>query len=275
MKKGKIVKFLLIILLPPLLLLAYSYALEPYWFEVKGITLTSHDIPLSFAGKKIVFISDVHHGPFFSRERVAEVVRRVNELKPDIIILGGDYVYKSPQYIAPCFEELKKLNASLGVFGIRGNHDHWESAEQTKQEMKQAGIFLLDNDAVWIESGRERIRLGGVGDLWENEQDINATIDATSENDYVILVSHNPDYAEDITANKVDLILSGHTHGGQVTFFGLWAPVTVSSYGNKYRSGLIDTGHTKVFVTKGVGMIGLPIRFFARPEITIITLRHQ
>lgn len=214
-------------------MLVYAYAIEPYWFEVTDVTLTSSDIPASFYGKRIVFIADVHHGPFFSREQVADVVGRVNNLEPDVIILGGDYVHKSRQYIKPCFEELEKLDAPLGIYGVLGNHDHWEDADESRQEMENAGITAIDNTAVWISSGGERIRVGGVGDLWTDDPDIEATTNESTVSDYVILVSHNPDYAEDIRTDEIDIVLSGHTHGGQVTFFDLWAPASVTEYGKK------------------------------------------
>jgi hypothetical protein len=91
-------------------------------------------------------------------------------------------------------------------------------------------------------------------------------------NDFVILVSHTPDFAENLKTDKIDLMLSGHTHGGEVTFFGLWAPYIPSDYGQKYRTGIIKTDKTTVLVSNGIGNTFLPIRFFARPQINIIDL---
>ncbi len=266
--------FILIIVTVLFLLLAYSL-MEPYWLEVKSIDIIDQDIPKSFDGKKIVFVSDIHHGPYFSIERVNELVEKINGVNPDIIILGGDYVRQDSRYIAPVFEELKNLNATIGKFGVLGNHDHWEGAELTRQGMKNAGIKILDNNAEWISINGEKIKVGGVGDLWTDLQDMNPTINDTKEEDFVILVSHNPDYAEEIKTDKIDLVLSGHTHGGQVTLFGLWAPSIPSRYGQKYRTGIVDTKFTKVVISNGVGMVGLPVRFFARPEIIIIILKSE
>jgi predicted MPP superfamily phosphohydrolase len=257
----------------PVLLLAYAF-FEPYLLKESVTHVRDADIPEGFTGKKIVFISDIHHGPFFSRQRVAGLVKRANGLGADIILLGGDYVHRGPQYIIPCFEELSRLSAPLGVYGVLGNHDHWEGAALTRQKMKEAGITLIDNRAVWVESGGGRIRVGGVGDYWEDVPDIRSALEGTSEEDFVMLVSHNPDVAAAFDARGVDLLLAGHTHGGQVTLFGLWAPLVPSNYGQRFRGGTIKTGSTTVLVSSGVGTVTPPVRFFARPEIHLIVLNH-
>jgi len=269
-KSGKI---LLALILSAGILSAYSL-IEPYLMEVKQIGVESKDIPESFDGKKVVFISDIHYGPFFSKERVRDLVTEVNDLAPDLIVIGGDYVDHSSEDISSCFEELRNLKAPLGVYGVLGNHDHWGRENLTHEKMTEAGITPLDNKAVWISLVGERIKLGGVGDLWHDTQNISPTIDGVGVDDFIVLLSHNPDYAEKIKTDKVDLVLSGHTHDGQVTFFWLWAPYTNSKYGQKYRSGFVDTKYAKVYVTRGIGTTILPIRFFARPEITVLNLKR-
>jgi len=260
-----------------ILLLLYT-SIEPYWLELKETNIINKDLPASFENTKIVFVSDIHHGPLFSRERVRNLVRQINKLNPDIILLGGDYVIIDSKCIQPCFEELKNLKATIGKFGVLGNHDHWRSAELTGIFAKDAGIRLLDNKAEWVykngENG-ERIKIGGIGDMYEDIQDINPTTSDVREQDFVILLSHNPDFAEEIKTHNIDLVLSGHTHGGQVTLFGLWAPLVPIENKQKYRTGVVDTGYTKVVVSNGVGTTALPVRFFARPQINIINLKKE
>ena len=247
--------------------------IEPYFLEDKVINITSNDVPQEFNNLRIVFISDIHHGPFFNIERVKKLVEKINIKNPDIIMLGGDYVHRSPKYIKPCFNELRNLKASLGVFGVLGNHDHWEDAELTKISMRQVGIHQLDNTAFWVYKNGQKIKIGGVGDYFEDIQDINPTIKDANVNDFVILLTHNPDYVENIKTKKIDLVLGGHTHGGQVTLFGLWAPVVPSRYGQKYRTGIINNENTKVIVSNGIGTITPPVRFFARPQIITVVLK--
>jgi len=262
----------LVIIVVGITLLVYSFV-EPHLLQVREVQLEDADVPAAFDNLKAAFISDIHHGPYFSLDRVQLLVERVNGLKPDLIILGGDYVHRDNDYIQPCFEELKKLNAPLGKFGVLGNHDHWEGAQLTRKMMKEAGITLIDNKACWIEKDGKKIKLGGVGDLWVDDQDIEPTIRDVEDEDFVILVSHNPDYVEEIETSRIDLVMSGHTHGGQATVFGLWGPCVPSVHGQKYRTGTVETELTKVIVSNGVGTITPPARFCARPDIILLTLK--
>lgn len=255
----------------------YSF-IEPFRIEIKKTELISNNIPEGFSGARIIFIADIHCGFFFSQKRVSKIVEKINSLKPDIMLLGGDYVdyiSGSSSYIKPCFDELKKISAPLGVYGVLGNHDHAVSADLTRKSMTNAGIVILDNTAIWINKKNQRIKIGGVGDMTEDSQEINPTIKDASDKDLVILLSHDPDYFEHMEKGKVDLVLSGHSHGGQVTLFGLWAPLMPSRYGQKYRTGIIENEKSKLMITNGVGTATLPVRFFARPQINIIELKRK
>ena len=251
------------------LMVAYMF-IEPYWIETKEVTIESDQIPTQFDGKKIVFISDIHHGPFFDKNRVDNLVNQVNDLNPDLILLGGDYVSGDSNYIAPVFSSLAKLKAPMGVYAVLGNSDpqYW-----TLKTIPQSNMTYIGNKGTWIQVNGSRIRLGGVGDFKNGVQIQNATIKPVTSQDFTIMLSHNPDYFPEVDKSKVDLVLSGHTHGGQITFFGLWAPVVYSDYGNKYRTGIIKENNTTMIVTNGIGTVYAPVRFFARPQIHVITLK--
>ncbi|MGE5403774.1 MAG: metallophosphoesterase [Candidatus Saccharibacteria bacterium] len=263
-----------IALLALLLLLASYSVIGPYLLEIKNYTITSEQVPPAFDGFKIVFLSDIHRGPYFSENRVAKLVYEVNDLNPDMVLLGGDYVHVESKYMPTCFTQLSKLQSQL-KFGVLGNHDYYGGKDLSKYYMASAGIRCLNNHAVWIARGKQRIKLGGVGDLEEDVQDLSPTIRNAKPSDYVILLSHNPDYAETLFSDNVDLVLSGHTHGGQIAFFGLWTPVNKSNYGRKYLTGLVQAPHTQVLVSNGIGTVIVPIRFGARPQIVEITLKHK
>lgn len=276
-KLSKIIKFFVIVFIFLATCSVYSF-IEPYLIEEQTTIISDSDVPQNFVGKKIVFISDIHHGPFFERERVAALVRKVNELDPDIIVLGGDYVYGGMTYIEPCFEELSGLKAEMGVFGVTGNHDEWGDYNLTVRSMEKAGIIVLSDRGEWLKIGEDKIKISGIdwhdSRYFYDESDIGPLIMDVEENDFVILVSHTPDFAEELRTDEVDLLLSGHTHGGQITFFGLWAPYVPSCYGQKYRSGVVKTARTTVLVSNGVGNTFLPIRFFARPQINIVIMEN-
>lgn len=270
----KILKIALYTLLVIMVFVCYIF-IEPYWIENKTITIINKEVPNSFNNTKIVFITDIHHGPFFNISRVKSLVQRINMLNPDIILLGGDYIHRSPKYIKPCFGELKFLKANVGVYGVLGNHDHWENANLVRKYMAYSGIKLLDNNAYWVWKNNEKIKIGGVGDFLTDYQDLNPTISDVEYKDFVILVTHNPDYSEEIKTKKIDLVFAGHTHGGQMSFFGLWAPLIPSKYGQKYRTGVIKTKFTEVLISNGIGTITPPVRFFARPQILIVILKNR
>jgi uncharacterized protein len=124
----------------------------------------------------------------------------------------------------------------------------------------------------WLERSGSRLRICGVGDLWTDRQDLGATLGDATERDAVLLLSHNPNFVETIRDARVGLVLSGHTHGGQVTVPGFGAPIVPSRYGQKYLYGLVQGPCCRVFVTRGVGTISPPVRLLCRPEAVLITL---
>lgn len=248
------------------LLCTYAF-IEPYWLVLTEYDIYSSEIPAEFDGYEIVFVSDIHHGPFFSYERVEKLREKINDLEADLILLGGDYVHRGPAYVAPVFEALTGLYADDGIYGVLGNHDHWDGEQATRDGFAKAGILDIENKRIVIEKNGAKIHVSGVGDFDMGIQEY-----TRDDNVFSILVSHNPDYAPELTDDKPSLLLSGHTHAGQITLFGLWAPILPTHYGNKFRYGEIDYNGIKMIVTSGVGTITPPIRFFARPEIVKITL---
>ncbi|MDP3065284.1 MAG: metallophosphoesterase [Methanobacteriaceae archaeon] len=246
--------------------------IEPYLIETKEVVIESDQIPPEFSGKKIVFLSDIHAGPFFDQDRVDDLVNQINSMNPDLILLGGDYVDRQSDYVKPVFASLSKLKAPLGVYAVLGNND---PQYLTLKTIPSSGITYIGNKGTWIESNGARIRLGGVGDYNNGNQIQSATTQEAQAGDFVILLSHNPDYFPKVDKSKVDLVLSGHTHGGQVTLFGLWAPVVHSRYGEKYRTGVKKDKNTTMIVSNGIGTVIMPVRFFARPQIIIIDLKRK
>ena len=245
--------------------------LEAHWLRTKRYTITVPSLGEAFSGFRIAFLSDFHHGPQIGLAPIRKAVATANRAKPDVIVLGGDYVYREPDFIRPCFDALKNLRAPLGVYAVLGNHDHYEDPDLTKQCIKEAGFRELTNTGQWLTRANHRLRIAGVGDLWEDKQNLEAALGDAGNEDPCILVSHNPDYVEKIANKRVGLVLSGHTHGGQVYLPGIGAPVVPSRYGNKYRYGLVKTPSTQVLVSCGIGTISPPVRFCCRPEVVVAT----
>ena len=251
--------------------IGYSY-FESGWVTVQQTTLKVPNLPSQFEGLTVAFLTDIHHGPFISLNHIRSLVQMANKLKPDFVAMGGDYVHRHKKYIAPCFNELAKLKSAHGTFAVLGNHDHWESASETRQAMKDNNITEFSNNGTWLKKEGARLRIGGVDDLWCGKQDLDAALGGANENDASILICHNPDYVEGIRDKRVGLVLSGHTHGGQAVLPFVGAPYVPSRFGQKYLNGLIKTDYTQVFVSKGLGTVTPPLRFCCRPEIVLITL---
>jgi predicted MPP superfamily phosphohydrolase len=251
---------------------AAGYGLfEAGWVEIDRQTLALPRLPSSFAGTNVAFLTDLHHGPFTNLDYVTSVVRTTLALEPDLIVLGGDYSHRESRYIRPCLDVLSALTAPLGVYAVLGNHDVWLGEAQTKEGLAAARIVELTNGGEWISRGSDRFRLAGVGDLWTERVDVKAAVGNSTRDDAVLLLSHNPDLAETLRDPRVGLMLSGHTHGGQILYPG-GAAFVPSRYGQKYLRGLVDAPETRVYVSRGLGTSGLPIRVGSRPEINLITL---
>lgn len=280
-KKRYLVFFLIVFIFFPFVCFLYAYH-EAKSIHFREMVYCNKDIPKSFEGKKILFVSDTHVNSYFTGQDVTKLVENINQRNPDIIILGGDYTEKATEYSHAFFEEIGKLKSKYGVYTVLGNHDHWEDAPFIQKGLSECGFNICDNQSYWIREGNDSIKIGGVGDLWEDDQLIEKTIFDVKQEDFCILISHNPDYMEFLETKLVDLMLSGHTHAGQVTLLGLYAPVMPSSMhpehiqtGQKYRYGWMKEKETEIYVSSGVGMGSFPLRFFAKPEVVEITLRCE
>lgn len=249
----------------------YGFA-EADGITVERVAVTVPHLSTAFDGLGVAFLTDLHHGPYTGLDFVTRIVRTTLALQPDLILLGGDYSLRERTYIRPCFERLAGLSAPLGVFGVLGNHDYAHGLDDTKAGMRSARITELTNTGVWLTRGSNRLRLGGVDDLWRGKPDLIPALDSATPDDACLLVSHNPDYAETLTDRRVGLVLSGHTHGGQVIVPGTRNPFIPSRYGDKYTRGLVEAPTTTVYVSRGLGLTGLPVRYNCPPELTLLTL---
>lgn len=261
------------------------FIIYAYW-EARSIKLTevefeSDEIPEGFIGKKIIFISDIHCNQYFDKQDVVELIKRINDRNPDFIILGGDNIHTKQKYVEPFLNGIKELKAKYGVYSVLGNHDYWGFATQLQKEFTDYGFHICDNKSYWVKEGNDSIKIGGVGDMWGDEQILENTIEDVKLDNFCILLSHNPFYIDEIETNRIDLMLSGHTHGGQITFFGIY-PLAMPGENSvnylpadpKYRYGWFEKDGIKLYVTSGIGT-SIPFRFFARPEIVEITLRNK
>lgn len=243
--------------------------------RARSDVITSSSLPPELDGTRIVFVADVHAGPFFGAGRMQKLVEEVNSLDPDVLILGGDYVGGRTNGAKTFYGRAGQFSARLGKFAVLGNHDNWEGSEEARRGLDEAGFTLLENESARVTVGEASLAVAGVEDLYTGDPDPEKAARDIESDAFSVLVSHNPDVFADrlgATAGQWDLALAGHTHGGQVTLFGAHGHVP-SDHGQRYLSGWRTENDTPILVSSGVGSVTLPIRLFAEPEIHLITLR--
>jgi uncharacterized protein len=230
-------------------------------------------LPAAFDGFRIVQLSDIHHGPFSSREQIERAVDTANRLKPDIIALTGDYISKERHYAAPCAEMLGRLKARYGVYAVLGNHDHWTDAALITDLFRAEGITVLINEGQRFELNGEAIWLSGVDDTMVGLEDLSLALAGARSDEMKLLLAHNPIILRRAARANVDLVLSGHTHGGQVAIRS-----ERSASGRPRRrmlKGLGRQGNTQIYVNRGLGTVVLPIRYGCPPEVSLLELRNS
>lgn len=240
------------------------------------------DLPKALNGLRVALLADIHRGPVVSQSFLEEVVDRVNSLSPDLVLMPGDFVAKSPRFFPDIERALRRLNPSIASFATLGNHDVWVGREQAMACLQGAGVIPLQNRAVYLGADRslkdgpaigESLCLAGVDDLWTGEPDFSFLASVPTEIP-VFLLSHHPDVAEDFqnSAQRIDWQFSGHTHGGQIVLPAVGALATASSYGDKYLYGWCQGPKWPVFTTCGIGTSSVPVRVGTQSEILLFTL---
>jgi predicted MPP superfamily phosphohydrolase len=248
---------------------------EASQIRVRRAVVTLPRLPRSFVGKTIAVLADFHHGPFVGIKFILEAVRLASSLAPDAFALVGDFAHHGtsmPRQLPPCLEALSELTAPLGVFAVPGNHDMLNHGQVYREAIRETPLTDLTNRSVRLSVGGESLWLAGVDDLWWGKPNLSAALRGVPEGAPVVLLCHNPDFAEVAPDRRVGLMLSGHTHGGQVYLPGLPPFYIPSKYGDKYRCGLVQGPCSQVFVSRGLGEAGIPLRLNCPPEINLLTL---
>jgi len=245
---------------------------EPYMLSIEHERIRLHRLPKEFDGFRIVQLSDIHHGPFSSKEQIERAVDTANRLKPDIIALTGDYISKERHYAAPCAEMLGHLEARHGVYAVLGNHDHWTDAALITDLFRAEGITVLINAGMRFERNGAAFWLAGVDDTMVGLEDLSLALAGARRDEMKLLLAHNPIIMRRAARASVDLVLSGHTHGGQVAIRG---ERTSSRPRRRFLKGLGRHGNTQIYVNRGLGTVVLPIRYGCPPEISLLELRSS
>jgi predicted MPP superfamily phosphohydrolase len=263
----------------------YSTIVARHWIDVTHHDLAIKGLPAAFDGLRIVQMSDIHLDEFTEPLFLDHAITLVNEMNPDLVLLTGDFVsfgLSSRKFAVGSAWQCANLLTALhcpSVYAVLGNHDHNVSARIVTTALVDNGIKVLTNSHTPIERSGSRLWLAGVDDPVMGEPNPELAIPPTIRdvpNEPVILMCHAPDYADDLlrhpAGRSVDLMLSGHTHGGQVRL-PIVGAMQLPPMGRKYVEGAFTLGRLQLYVNRGLGTVGVPFRFDCPPEISQLTLR--
>lgn len=264
-------------------LAADSLLVDPNFPQVVERRITLRRWPQTLNGFRIALLSDFHYDPTFSIHPLRAAIPKMRALNPDLIVLTGDFVSlpvfskrdaKAAMAAYPCAELLRQMKAPHGLWAVLGNHDFYTDPFRVAEALHSNQIRLLENSSAPIEANGARFWLAGVTDVLSQTADLNATLHGVPSNEATILLAHEPDYADYVSRFPVDLQLSGHSHGGQVRL-PLLPPLYLPELAKKYIAGFYRIGPLSLYTNRGLGTVGLPVRFDCAPEITLLTLHQE
>ena len=276
----------IILLMLTAFLLCYPLLEARFLLQVEKVSLKAEDLPLEANNLRIVYLSDIHYGHWFDDGDLGRLIGRINNLRPDLVLFGGDYGSDNASGVS-FFQALAKhgtLHSRYGIFGVIGEADRGDSAftlTQMTEAMANAGVQPLVNKTATVNIGARHIYIAGVDDVTAGKPDLKAVARTLTQKDYVIFMCHNPSIIPDAqrttdgTGNLgwFDLGLFGHTHGGQMLFFssllGLGEDVP-----DRYRGGWLKENRVDLLISHGVGTSGYPGRLFCFPQIHFITVTY-
>lgn len=260
----------------------YAVRVEPTWLELNLHEVPIADLQPAFSGLRIVQMSDFHCGHQVTPAYLGEAVELAQAQAPDVVVLTGDFIHKGFDHIEAVARVLGRLHAPLGVFAVLGNHDfsvrnalgirryrHLHRAVASALTAQK--IRVLHNETVTLTRGGGRLHLTGVEDLWSRVCDLDRACHGSCATVPRVILAHNPFTIEQLAGRRCDLMLSGHTHGGQVNLPGL-GRVGLSPKARRFAAGMYHHHNTILYVNKGVGF-GVRMRYRVRPEVAVLVLR--
>lgn len=258
----------------------FEYCVAPFarWEKetlvVERVEVRLRNLAPAFDGYRVAFLTDLHISPLVPAWWLDRAVEQAVALQPDLVALGGDFLDDDPHYIATLGDILRPLRAPDGVVGVLGNHDHYVGAQGVRGQLVEAGVRELYNENIVLARGDARLAIAGIGDLERDVIDFAQALAGVSEDVPRLVLSHDPDVFAYWPANqRMDLMLSGHTHGGQAYLPIIGPPYIPSQFGFRYLRGQFQDGQRQLYVSRGVGSSGVPFRWGCPPELTHLVLR--
>ncbi len=252
---------------------SYPVFIERYVVLTNTYRIPVPNLPEAFSGFRIVQVTDLHYGLLVPLALVRNVIARVNDIPGDLVVCTGDFVHekRATGQIEAVWPLVAKLHSPSGILSVLGNHDHWADTERSQYWLTRTGQDLR-HKVTFIEREGSRLWFAGAGDLWEDHRNLDEVLSGIPATDCRIVLAHNPDTADTGFSSRVDLMVTGHTHGGQVDIPLIGTPV-LPVRNKTYSSGLKKSPKgMSVFISRGIGWAVCPVRFNCLPEIAVLEL---
>jgi len=256
---------------------------EPHEVVVSQVDIALNRLPSEFDGLRVAQLSDIHFNSFVTASHLEKVIELSNSHKPDLVMITGDFVTTghtrdrkaSAELAWPCAQVLRKIAAPLGCFAVLGNHDYQTNANVVVEALSTgAHIHVLRNQAIALERAGARLWLAGIDNVTVFRAKPDLALRDVPKQECTIVAVHEPDIADEVRKFPVDFQMSGHSHGGQVRLPGIGA-IYLPPWARKYPMGHYQIGDLQLYTNRGVGVIGVPMRFLCPPELSVFTLRKQ
>jgi uncharacterized protein len=257
---------------------------EPHEAIISQVGVTLKRLPSGFDGLRIAQLSDIHFNPYMTANHLDRIVELTNAQKPDLVMLTGDFVtaeHRKRNRIAraehawPCADVLRRIESPLGCFAVLGNQDYDTRADVVAEALSSGSrVQVLRNRAIALERDGARLWLAGIDNVTAARAKPEAALQGVPKQECTIVAVHEPDFADEVRKFPVDFQMSGHSHGGQVRCPGVGA-LYLPAGARKYPKGHYQLGELQLYTNRGIGVVGIPVRFLCPPEIAIFTLRKQ
>lgn len=249
---------------------ARSALAEANTLIVENVSIRLARLPKKLDGFRVVHLSDIHHSPFTDLEHISRAIQIANDLQPDMFVLTGDFVSHETEYIEPMARVMGTLKSEFGTFACLGNHDHWTDAESVTKCLRGENVKVLINEGFRLQARGASVWLCGVDDYMVGKTDLPSALRGSFPDEMKLLLAHNPKILYRAARARIDLMLSGHTHGGQIKLRDDKKRILQR---RKFASGLYRRADTQVYITRGIGTVVLPMRYGCPPEISLIELK--
>jgi predicted MPP superfamily phosphohydrolase len=258
-----------------LVVCGYGVLVRRRWFRIVERELRVPGLDSRLDGLRIAHLSDLHIGTLTPKSWGAVWSRAANERAPDLAVVTGDLVSSGTEYHEDIAEVVAELHAKHGVFVSMGNHDYFGEGEPLVSMLRARGVRVLRNEGVLLERSGCRLWLAAIDDTWTRRDDLARALEGRPDGVATVLLAHDPSRFDAAADAGVDVVLSGHTHGGQIAVPFASRALSLARLAHPYNVGFYTRGRATLYVHPGLGTTGPPMRLGVAPEVTILVLRSQ